>query len=82
MTLTEFYKLRRGDVVYGEKMKDLDTRSLYRVLGKATFVTETQKMTIHLTNVIVPNVKIDLSTDNLNIFDLTPYLKDHYGFSK
>lgn len=81
MTLAEFHSLRRGDVILWKGGDATKATNLYRCTRKAKYDPDASSMCIPVTDVVCPNVRQDFCESNIKEFNLTPFLKNKYGFT-
>lgn len=81
MTYEEFKALSRNDVIVSTTAKTLLGPDEWRVLCKAKFDRPLGIEVIKLRHFIFTPIYETLHTDNLDEFDLLPYLKKKYGFT-
>lgn len=81
MTLKQFQRLRRGDIIFGEAIDGGTTNRIWKVLGRAIYVVETGRFTIHLEHCLYADMECDLDETNFADFLFTPRLYVKYSFS-
>ena len=80
MTIKQFQRLRRGDIIYGDETRAGTTNKIWLVKNKAIYVVESGKFTCHLEHCLFPDQTCDLTDDNFDRYHFTPKLEKKYGF--